>query len=84
MLLDSLRNIVVTRMTAYVIAVEIVFLGTGFAIDATTGPHGPATDVPLVLAGIFGVFAAILGGVYVLSLVVRAVLAVVRVSRADL
>lgn len=82
-LLDSLRNIVVSRMTLYFLVIEAILFVAGYGMSILAGPYTESANAQSIMAGIFGVFGMLIGGLYAVYLLSGALFAVVRAVRTD-
>ena len=81
--LESMRNVVVTRLTAYFLAIEAVLFVVGYGMHILAGPYNETANAQYIMAGIFGVFGILIGGVFALYLLVGILFAAVRAFRRD-
>ena len=82
-LLDSLRNLIISRITVYFFIIEAVLFVVGYGTHALAGPYTEAADAQYVMAGIFGVFGILIGGLFTLYLLIGTAFATVRAFKSD-
>lgn len=81
--LDSLRNIVVSRLTVYFLVVEGILFAVGYGLHLLEEPSADAATAQYIMAGLFGVFGIIIAAVFALYLIIGCLFAAIRAYRKD-